>query len=84
MTPELRDARVRSGEERRALSAGSLSASATIAAVKRCAAAVGRFPGPTEYARWRLHNEPTAPTFVTGYKLFGGWPELRAACEARR
>ena len=82
VTPELRDARVRSGEERRA-ERRLVQRERTIAAVKRCATAVGRFPGPTEYARWRLHNEPTAPSFVTGYKLFGGWPELRAACEAR-
>ena len=81
VTPELRDARVRSGEAQRA-ERRLAQRERTIAAVKRCAAAVGRFPGPTEYARWRLHNEPTAPTFVTGYKLFGGWADLRVACEA--
>jgi hypothetical protein len=81
VTPELRDARVRSGEARRA-ERRIAQRERTIAAVTRCATALGRFPGPTEYARWRLHNEPTAPSFVTGYKLFGGWPELRAVCQA--
>ena len=51
-----------------------------IDAVRRCAASLGRLPGPTEYARWRFHNDPGAPTFVTAYQLFpGGWSELHAA-----
>jgi hypothetical protein len=51
--------------------------------LKRCADALGRFPGPTEYARWRLHNDPGAPSFGTAYRLFpGGWGELKAACAA--
>jgi hypothetical protein len=51
-----------------------------IDAIQRCAAALGHLPGPTECARWRFHNDPAAPTFVTAYRLFpGGWHQLQAA-----
>jgi hypothetical protein len=80
--PEQRDARRRGGEPARA-ERRIAQRKRAIAAVKRCAAALGRFPGPTEYARWRLHNEADAPTFGTAYRIFeGGWSELRAAYEA--
>jgi LAGLIDADG endonuclease len=81
-TPEARDARIRGGELARA-ERRAAQRERVIAAVTRCAAALGRFPGPTEYARWRLHNEADAPTFVTAYAVFdGGWTELRGLCEA--
>jgi LAGLIDADG endonuclease len=80
VTPSERDARTRGGELRRA-ERRIAQRERTIAAVKRCAAALGHFPGPTEYARWRLHNGAEAPTFVTAYRIFdGGWSELRARC----
>jgi hypothetical protein len=82
LAPEARDARLRGGELRRA-ERRQEQRERVIAALRRCAAAFERFPGPTEYARWRLHNDPGAPSFGTAYRLFpGGWDELQAACAA--
>jgi hypothetical protein len=80
LAPELRDARTRGGEVRRA-ERRDVQRERAIAAAIQCAAALGRFPGPTEFARWRIHNKVDAPTFATAYRLFpGGWSELVAAC----
>ena len=80
--PSERDARLRGGEVRRA-ERRIAQRERKIAAVTRCAAALGHFPGPTQYARWRLHNETDAPAVATAYQLFdGGWAELRDACQS--
>jgi hypothetical protein len=77
LQPDERDKRIAGGaqgrEERRRIQRDRV-----IDAVRRCAASLGRLPGPTEYARWRFHNDPGAPTFVTAYRLYpGGWSELQ-------
>jgi hypothetical protein len=82
LSPDMRDARLRGGEpareERR-----RLQRERVVAALRLCEQSLGRSPGPTEYARWRLHNDPDAPSFGTAYRHFpGGWSELLAA--ARR
>jgi Homing endonuclease associated repeat len=80
--PELRDLCTRGGELRRA-ERRIAQRERTIDAVKRCAATLGHFPRPTEYARWRLHNERNAPSIPTAYTIFdGGWAELLDACES--
>jgi hypothetical protein len=78
--PEVRDARTRGGADPR--EARRIAQQQRVAAaVRRCATALARSPGPTEYARWRLHNDPAAPAVPTCYRLFpGGWSELQAAC----
>jgi LAGLIDADG endonuclease len=79
LLPELRDRRLAGGERARE-ERRRIQRERVLAAMRRCAAELGRLPGPTEYARWRLHNEPRAPSFVTAYRLFpGGWSEIRAA-----
>lgn len=80
LRPEVRDARLRGkakGQEAR----WSAQRVRVIAALERCTRALGRWPGPTDYARWRVHNDPGAPSFGTAYRHFpGGWAELQAAC----
>jgi hypothetical protein len=80
--PARRDAGVAAGAAARAERREAARAR-TVDAVRRCAAALGHVPGATEYARWRFHNEPAAPSFGTAYRLFpGGWRELQAAAQA--
>lgn len=84
MLPDERDRRVAGGvqarDERR-----QMQRARVIEAVQRCAADLGRPPGPTQYERWRLHNAPDAPSFGTAYRVFpGGWSELRAAVHPSR
>jgi hypothetical protein len=79
LSPDARDLRLRGGTQARAERRRRQRAR-VIAAFRRCQQTLGRPPGPSEYARWRLHNDPAAPTFGTAYRHFpGGWSELRAA-----
>lgn len=82
LAPEVRDRKLRAGAQARE-HRRRLQRERVIAAFRRCQQALGRAPGPTEYARWRLHNDPSAPSFGTAYRHFpGGWSELHAACAA--
>jgi len=77
--PSQRDKRVAGGvqarEQRR-----QVQRERVLDAMRRCAASLGRLPGPTEYARWRFHNDPDAPAVATAYLLFpGGWSGLQGA-----
>jgi hypothetical protein len=81
LTPAARDARLAACADARA-ERRTASRERTIEAVRRCAAALGRFPGPTEYARWRFHNDPGAPSFGTAYRLFpDGWQQIAGAAQ---
>jgi hypothetical protein len=52
----------------------------TLAAVRRCAAELGRPPRAMEYFRWRLERAPGSPSQATVYRAFpGGWAAVLAA-----
>lgn len=78
-SPEQRD-RIRAAGEEARERRRQVQRERVLDAMRRCIADLGRLPGPTGYARWRLHNDPAAPSFVTAYRLFpGGWSEIHAA-----
>jgi hypothetical protein len=81
MPPAVRDKRTAGGAPARKQNRQA-QRERVIDAIRRCAAALGQLPGPTEDARWRFHNDPGAPTFVTAYRLFpGGWNEVQTRVE---
>jgi hypothetical protein len=81
MQPDTRDKRLAGGAQAREARRHA-QRERVIDAVRRCSATLGRVPAPTEYARWRLHNDPDAPSFVTAYRLFpGGWKQVQSATQ---